>query len=212
MLELGHLLLKFSRWTTSKQKTKSLQLITNTAPTCRQAWGIAKTRPTSGVKQLKRKKTSLSTSSSRPLPPSFPSVLFPRRRRLSTRSPNSDPTPAAAIGAQPVSRRASFFHHSSRCINGNTKLRQSCSSLARPRFWTDPNDVQTGGFLLEIVLEQRRSMSGCEEAVTEKVGSEIVTAEVGKSVRMGSSVFFKGLLLWRFVSNHHVKLYKKWRS
>ncbi len=77
MLELGHLLPKFSRWTTSKQKTKSLQLITNTAPTCRQAWGIAKTRPTSGVKQLKRKKTSLSTSSSRPLPPSFPSVLFP---------------------------------------------------------------------------------------------------------------------------------------
>lgn len=55
-------------------------------------------------------------------------------------------------------------------------------------------------------------MSGCEEAVTEKVGSEIVTAEVGKSVRLGSSVFFKGLLLWRFVRNHHVKLYKKWRS
>lgn len=83
--------------------------------------------------------------------PAAPTLLplrsFPRRRRLSTRSPNSDPTPAAAIGAQPVSRRASFFHHSSRCINGNTKLRQSCSSLARPRFWTDPNDVQTGGFL-----------------------------------------------------------------
>jgi hypothetical protein len=52
-------------------------------------------------------------------------------------------------------------------------------------------------------------MSGCEEAVTEKVGSEIVTAKVGKSVLLESSVFFKGLLLWRFVSNHHMKLYKK---
>jgi hypothetical protein len=170
MLELGHLLPKFSRWTTSKQKTKSLQLITNTAPTCRQAWGSAKIRPTSGVKQLKRKKTNLSTSSSRPLPPSFPSFLFPRRRRLSTRSPNSDPTPAAAIGAQPVSRRASFFHHSSRCINANTKLWQNCSSLARPEVLDGTQWPANWRFSTEIVLEQRRSIAGAKRPWRKKSG------------------------------------------
>jgi hypothetical protein len=52
-------------------------------------------------------------------------------------------------------------------------------------------------------------MSGCEEAVTEKVGSEIVTAKVCKSVGLGSSVFFKGLLLWRFVKQSPYEVVQK---
>lgn len=147
MLELGHLLPKFSRWTTSKQKPNLYNWLQTLHPPLDKPEVARKhVRHPASNSSKERKPVSLPPAPGGSHPPSPP--FF---------SPVDDASP---LGPPTLIRHQLLQLELSRCLKGHpssttpadasmqTRNYDQAAPLSlAPRFWTELNDLQTGGFL-----------------------------------------------------------------